>query len=198
MKTKGAKIAEIVAWSLAGVVLVGALGYYNFVDKAPVSGVKPGNRCPDFSAQTYAVDGDKFYLDGNTFTLSQQIGKVCVVNFWETWCPGCIKELPEFDHLQRTYGEQIEVIAIAGVTSTPEFALDWMNEKGWEAHNDKYDWKDYELTIAWLPTEKCQELGCTQSLPRTVIVDKSGIVSYESSGVTMTYEMVETEVLKLL
>lgn len=197
MKTKLAKVLETVAWSVAGVVLVGALGYYNFVDKAPVSGVEVGNRCPDFTAQTYAVDGNKFYLDGNTFTLSQQIGKVCVINFWETWCSGCIKELPEFDHLKKTYGEQVEVIAIAGVTSTPEYAANWMSNKEWKAHNDKYDWVDYDLTIAWLPTDICKDLGCGGSLPRTVIVDKSGIVSFEGD-VAMTYELLETEVLKVL
>lgn len=197
MKNKAAKVWEIVAWSVAGVVLVGALGYYNFIDKAPVSGVEVGNRCPDFTAQTYVADGDTFYLDGETFTLSQQIGKVCVVNFWETWCSGCIKELPEFDHLKKTYGDKVEVIAIAGVTSTTDYAASWMTDKGWTAHNDKYDWTDFDLTIAWLPKEKCVELGCGGSLPRTVIVDKSGIVAFEGD-VAMTYELLETEVLKLL
>ena len=53
----------------AGVVLVGALGYYNFVDKAVVSGAKKGNRCPDFTAQTYTTDGDTFLLSGDTFVV---------------------------------------------------------------------------------------------------------------------------------
>lgn len=190
------KITEIVAWSVAGVVLVGALGYYNFIDKAPESGVKQGNRCPDFTAQTYAVDGDTFYLDGE-FTLSEQIGKVVVVNFWETWCQACVEELPEFDKIQVNYAEDVEVIAIAGVTSTTESAAAWMSEKGWHVFDEEHDWVDFSLKIGYLPTQVCTDMGCGGMLPRTIIVDKSGIVAFEVDG-SMTYEKLSEIIESLL
>lgn len=190
------KIAKIVAYSVAGVVMVGALGYYNFIDKAPESGVEKGNRCPDFTAQTYAVDGDTFYVDGD-FTLSQQIGKVVVVNFWETWCQACVQELPEFNEIQVKYAEQVEVIAIAGVTSTVDEAAAWMSEKGWHVFDEAHDWVDFSLTFGYLPTQICTDLGCGGMLPRTIIVDKSGIVAFEVDG-SMTYENLEQEIKKLL
>jgi hypothetical protein len=91
---------KILAGVLAAILLVGALVYYNFIDKAPVSGAEKGNRCPDFTAQTYAVEDDSFATGEESFTLSQQIGKVCIVNFWETWCQACIEELPSFNRIR--------------------------------------------------------------------------------------------------
>lgn len=178
------KIAANIA---ASALLVGALGYYNFIDKAPVSGAEKGNRCPDFTAQTYQVNGDTFSLSGECFTLSEQIGKVCVVNFWETWCPACIEELPSFNQIQEEYGDKVKVIAIAGVTSTAESAAVWMTDKGWTKYDKKNDWADFSLTFAYLPTADCTELGCGSLLPRTVIVDKSGIVAHEQDA-SMTHD----------
>lgn len=171
----------------AGVLLVGALGYYNFIDKAPVSGAKKRNRCPDFTAQTYKADGATFSISDETFTLSEQIGKICVVNFWETWCQACVEELPSFNEIQEEYGDKVEVIAIAGVTSTVDSAMAWMNDKGWTTYDKDSDWTEFSLTFAYLPTESCKELGCGGMLPRTVIVDKSGIVAHEQDG-SMTHE----------
>jgi thiol-disulfide isomerase/thioredoxin len=52
-------------------------------------------------------------LDGKPFTTADWKGKVIVVNFWATWCPTCIDELP---NLAKTYSEYhakgLEVIGI--------------------------------------------------------------------------------------
>ncbi len=182
---------KIIASVLAAVILVGALVYYNFIDKAPVSGAEKGNRCPDFTAQTYTVEGESFALSEETFTLSQQIGKVCIVNFWETWCQACIEELPHFNRIQEEYGDKVEVVAVVGKTSTVEGAMAWMNKSGWTVFDKESEWREFSLTFAYLPTETCTQLGCGGMLPRTVIVDKSGIIAHEQDG-SMTYEALKS------
>ncbi len=40
--------------------------------------------------------------------------KTFVVNFWATWCKPCVKEIPEFEKLQRTYADQdVEVVLVS-------------------------------------------------------------------------------------
>lgn len=57
--------------------------------------VSVGDTAPDFRIVT---DG------GKTITRSDFGGKVLVLNFWATWCPPCIDELPSLNALARELG----------------------------------------------------------------------------------------------
>ena len=53
-------------------------------------------------------------LAGTPQRLDQWRGKVLVVNFWATWCPPCLKEIPEFIRMQNRYREQgLQFVGIA-------------------------------------------------------------------------------------
>lgn len=53
-------------------------------------------------------------LGGSTVTLSALKGKVVLLNFWATWCPSCVSEMPS---LNKLYGEMksrgLEIIAVS-------------------------------------------------------------------------------------
>ena len=51
-------------------------------------------------------------LDGAQYDLAAKRGRWVVVNFWATWCPPCLKGMPELDalHAER---EDIEVLGLA-------------------------------------------------------------------------------------
>lgn len=56
------------------------------------------------------------YLDekGDKRQLQDFAGEILFVNFWATWCPPCVKELPSFARLQkRLAGKPVRVIAIS-------------------------------------------------------------------------------------
>lgn len=42
-------------------------------------------------------------LDGNEHTLAEYRGRWVVVNYWATWCPPCLQEMPELDHFQSRF-----------------------------------------------------------------------------------------------
>src|SRR4030095_7981395 len=53
-------------------------------------------------------------LTGDTFTTSDLRGKVVVVNFWATWCPDCIKEMPKLVDTHRKFATRgYETVAVA-------------------------------------------------------------------------------------
>jgi len=53
-------------------------------------------------------------LNGKSWTLKEQRGKVVVLNFWATWCPPCRKEMPDLDALYRQFKDQgVVILAIS-------------------------------------------------------------------------------------
>ena len=53
-------------------------------------------------------------LLGNQHSIKEWQDKVLVINFWATWCPPCLKEMPTFEALQNEYSAKgLQVIGIA-------------------------------------------------------------------------------------
>lgn len=52
---------------------------------------------------------------GRATTLSHLRGKPLIVNFWATWCPPCLKEMPVFSRLQEKY-PSVQFVGIAADT----------------------------------------------------------------------------------
>ncbi|NOQ15024.1 MAG: redoxin domain-containing protein [Methyloprofundus sp.] len=53
-------------------------------------------------------------LSGTLHPITDWQGKILIINFWATWCPPCLKEIPEFIELQTEYAEQnVQFIGIA-------------------------------------------------------------------------------------
>ena len=53
-------------------------------------------------------------LEGKLRNIKEWDGKLIFLNFWATWCPPCLKEIPDFIELQEDYGDQgFQIIGIA-------------------------------------------------------------------------------------
>lgn len=53
-------------------------------------------------------------IDGKQISMAALKGKVVIVNFWATDCPGCIKEMPELINTYKQYRQKgLEIIAVA-------------------------------------------------------------------------------------
>lgn len=49
---------------------------------------------------------------GNRVELSSLSGKVVFINFWATWCPPCIKEMPSIRRLHKKYKENKDFVVL--------------------------------------------------------------------------------------
>ena len=72
--------------------------------KTPIK-MKPGDVAPQF------VRGD---LQGHPFDLKAQRGKIVLIDFWASWCPPCLIEIPHLGQLQKQYGARgFQVVGVS-------------------------------------------------------------------------------------
>ncbi len=105
--------------------------------------------------------------DGKERKMSEWQGKVILLNFWATWCPPCVSEMPELVELQNDFaGKNLQVVGIAidSRSKVQEFAL---------KHSIRYP-----LLIGGMEgTAVSKEFGNdTGGLPFTVLIAPDGTV----------------------
>lgn len=122
-------------------------------------------------------------LEGETFDFSSAEGKVIVINFWATWCPPCIAEMPSLDKLYQNYKSNDDVIFLFVSNEETDIIRSFINKKA-------YSFNAYQSL-----TNYPQEFNVS-SIPRTfiiskegeIVVDKSGAADWNSEKVTKTID----------
>ncbi|WP_459212280.1 TlpA family protein disulfide reductase [Aquimarina rhabdastrellae] len=116
------------------------------------------------------IEGYHWKLHGvNTPSINfkETEGKVILINYWATWCPPCIAEMPS---LQKVYNDYKDEVVFLFVTTDDDPELNkFMNDK-------KYDFPIYRaLTSAPKPLNG-------KSLPTTYVIDKEGTIIVDKIG----------------
>lgn len=138
-----------------------------------------GTPSPDFTLMD---------VTGQQRNVSEWKGKVLVINFWATWCPPCLEEIPHFIKLQDKYGHQglqFVGIALEGVDEVIGFA----NEQG-----INYPLLVGEQEVIKLAGKFGNRIG---GLPYTVIIDREGHISFIKQG-PLSVADAEQEITSLL
>jgi cytochrome c biogenesis protein CcmG, thiol:disulfide interchange protein DsbE len=118
-----------------------------------------GTTAPDFTLK----DTDK------TLTLSAYRGKPVVLNFWATWCPPCVEEVPSLVALQKQMGDKVTVIAVSAD----------VDDDGYHKFVKKY--MPDMLTVRD-GNNKSNGLYGTYAFPETFILDRNGVIKRKFVG----------------
>ena len=111
-------------------------------------------------------------LQGEQVTMDSLRGKVVLVNFWATSCPGCIKEMPALVNVYNKYHEQgLEIIAVAMNYDPPNYVLNYTK-------NHALPFK-VALDVQGNLARAFNEVKLT---PTTFIIDKRGNVIQRTTG----------------
>jgi thiol-disulfide isomerase/thioredoxin len=112
-------------------------------------------------------------LDGRPHTLNEWHGRILVVNFWASWCPPCLEEIPSFSRAQQRLGDKD--VRFVGV------AIDDLKQVSEFANRTPVT---YPLVIASATT-----LGITaglgnasQGLPFTLVIARDGRLLFSKLG----------------
>ncbi len=111
--------------------------------------------------------------DGGQINSAGLRGRVVILSFWATWCPGCRRELPELDKLYRQYQNNSSVsfwaVDVLGNGETADNAKAFLQKAG------------YSLPIAFGSEKSPEDFG-GDGLPFLVILDKSGHIRLVHTG----------------
>ena len=108
--------------------------------------------------------------DGNTYNLADLKGKVIFINFWATWCPPCIAEMPSINALYNIHKGKDEVVFL-----TIDADNDIENSSGFMEKR--------KLTLpVYTPAGTIPQQFFTGTLPTTVIINKNGELVYKHEG----------------
>ena len=105
--------------------------------------------------------------NGKSYNFNNAKEKVVVLNFWATWCPPCIAEMPSMEKLYKDYKDEVVFLF---VSNESQDVISKFKQK-----ND-YDFLVYSSVTA---TPKLLEAS---SIPRTFVLDPQGHIVIDKTG----------------
>lgn len=102
-----ARNARGMRWGVSAVVIVGGLGLA--LSLAPPGDVRVSG---DVALNSHAPAIAMTDFEGESFELADYEGKPLVVNFWASWCPNCVAEMPDFEKVHQATKGEIEFLGI--------------------------------------------------------------------------------------
>ncbi|MGV3685029.1 MAG: TlpA family protein disulfide reductase [Daejeonella sp.] len=102
--------------------------------------------------------------------LSELKGKVVFINFWATWCPPCIAEMPSINKLNQKFKDKSNVVFLM-----VDMDADMKKSQKFMQKNE------YDLNV-YAPASQISPAYFAGALPTTLVFDKSGKLVFKHEG----------------
>ena len=106
-------------------------------------------------------------LDGNILNFNDLENRVVFLNFWATWCPPCIAELPSIQELYEDYKDKVAFVLIS--SEKQEVVKSFKEKKGYNLNG-------------FTPLSAYPNQFNIRSIPRTFLINKKGEIVIDKSG----------------
>jgi peroxiredoxin len=121
-----------------------------------------GKAAPDFTVQ----DSDR------KLTLRDHRGKVVVLNFWATWCPPCVDEIPALSKFWEKYQSRSDRLGLFAVSV----------DKDWKTVDDFMKKNPSTIPLYRDPDAATSKRFGTTIYPETYVVNEKGRVLFRVQG----------------
>ena len=102
-------------------------------------------------------------MPGNRhFRLSEQRGKVVMINFWATWCPPCREEMPAMERLYRRHKDDGFMMLAVSLDADPRVVAPYLQEQ------------KLTIPVAFDPEMALADKYGVRALPSSFIIDREG------------------------
>jgi len=169
----GSRVAVLVGVSVAVLALFAGWGVRQALDPAgataSTAGVRKGGLAPGTPRPEFVLPD----LEGHPRQVSEWDGRVLVVNFWATWCPPCLREIPHFIDLQTRYRDQ-GLVFVGIAIDEPGAVRELVQQLGVNYPVLLGDAEASEVSVRY-----GNALG---GLPYTVVLDRQGRVALTHTG----------------
>ena len=111
-------------------------------------------------------------LEGKPVALNELRGKIVLVNFWATSCPGCVKEMPDLVETYKQYKDRgFEIVAVAMSYDPPNYVANFAKTR------------QLPFPVALdVNGEHARAFGNVQLTPTSFIIGKDGRIIEEKLG----------------
>ncbi|MEP0986933.1 TlpA disulfide reductase family protein [Ekhidna sp.] len=167
-KIKRELIEWIVLIIVVGIIYLGGW-HTEIIGKIQQLVLATGMITPTLVEEKKPVDYD-FWLEdmeGHRLSFESFKGEVIFLNFWATWCPPCIAEMPDIHALFK--GNQVAEFVMVSMDQDEMKAKSFIMKKG------------FEFPVYFLRSS-LPETYNTHSIPTTYLIDKEGFVRVENHG----------------
>ncbi len=117
-------------------------------------------------------------FDGAAFSLQDYEGTPLVLNFWASWCPFCIGEMPDFERVHQRLGDDVEFLGV-NLQDDHSEAVKLVGETG------------ITYRVAADPSGVIYGAFGGTGMPTTVLIDSQGVVREVVTG-----QMSESQLLE--
>lgn len=139
------------------------------------AGVGRGQRFPDLLLQA---------PDGTAWRLADQRGKVVMLHFWGTWCPTCVHELPQFEHLQAVFADRDDIVFVyTQARESAATARAWLAQHGFAlAMHDSGAGSARDQQFQLGDGSSIPDREIAPLFPATYVLDRHGVVVFGQRG----------------